>query len=63
MNMRKLTLTLAVISLTAGIAVVADARMAATRKVDRRTTILIDPREPILRPGRFPSLEVIDDPF
>jgi hypothetical protein len=63
MNMRKLTLTLVALLLTAGIAVVADARMAASRKADRSTTISIDPTGLKLRVAPLPSLQVIDDPF
>jgi hypothetical protein len=62
-NMRKLTLTLVVLSLTAGIAVVADARIAASRKADRSTTVSIDPTAPTLRTGPLPWLEVTDDLF
>jgi hypothetical protein len=61
MNMRKLALTLVALSLIAGIAAVADARMAASRKADRGTIISIDPMEPTWRTGPLPW--VIDDPF
>src|SRR5260370_905892 len=63
MNMRKLTFTVVAFSLTAGIAVVADARMAASRKADRSTTISIDPARPTWRAGPLPSLQVTDDLF
>jgi hypothetical protein len=63
MNMRKLALTLIALSLTVGIAVVADARMAASRKAERSTTISIDPTGTTWRAGPLPSLQVIDDPF
>jgi hypothetical protein len=63
MNMRKLALTLLAVSLTAGIAVVADARMAASRKADRGTTISIDPTGVTWRAVRLPELEVTDGPL
>jgi hypothetical protein len=63
MNMRKLVLTLVALSLIAGIAAVADERMAASRKADRGTTISIDPTGPTWRAGPFPELGVTDDPF
>ena len=63
MNMRKLTLTLVALTLTAGIVVVADARMATRRKADRSTTISIDPMGPTWRAGPLPSLQVTDDLF
>jgi hypothetical protein len=63
MNMRKLALTLLALSLTAGIAVVADARMAASRKTDRSTTISIDPTGVTWRAVRLPELEVTDGPL
>ena len=44
--MRKLALTLVALSLIAGIAVVADARIAARRIVDRSTTTSTDPTGP-----------------
>ena len=44
--MRKLALTLAALSLIAGIAVVADARMTARRIADRSETISTDPTGP-----------------
>jgi hypothetical protein len=61
--MRKLTLALLALSLTAGIAVVADARMAGSRKADRSTTISIDPMGPTWRAGPLHGLEVTDDLF
>jgi hypothetical protein len=61
--MRKLALSLIALSLTAGIAVVADARMAASRKTDHGTTISIDPTGVTWRAVRLPDLEVIDGPL
>lgn len=61
--MRKLALTLLALSLTAGIAVVADARVAANCKTDRTTTVPIDPMGPTWRTAPFPELGVTDDMF
>jgi hypothetical protein len=61
MNMRTLALTLVALSFLAGIAAVADARIAASRKADRGTIIAIDSMEPTWRTGPLPW--VFDDPF
>jgi hypothetical protein len=63
MNMRKLALTLIALSLTVGIGVIADARMAASRKAERSTTISIDPTGTMWRTAPFPELGVTDDLF
>ena len=59
--MRKLVLTLVALSLIAGIAAVADERMAASRNPDRGPIIPIDPMEPTWRVGPLPW--VTDDLF
>jgi len=59
--MGKLTLILLALSSAAVIAVVADARVAASRNTDRGVAISIDPDGPTWRAAPFPELGVTDD--